>query len=51
MGHAGVGVVSLCGAPLSLPSVATVLFHRFFFSILVGLLGASFSWVVVGLCI
>ena len=31
VGHAGVGVVSLCGAPLSLPSIATVQFQRFFF--------------------
>ena len=28
--HAGVGVVSLRGAPLSLPSIATVQFQRFF---------------------
>ena len=30
VGHARVGVVSLRGAPLSLPSVATVQFQRFF---------------------
>ena len=30
VGHAGVGVVSLRGAPLSLPSIATVQFHLFF---------------------
>ena len=30
VGHAGVGVVSLRGAPLSLPSIATVQFQRFF---------------------
>ena len=49
VGHAGVGVVSLCGAPLSLPSIATVQFERFF--IVVGLLGVCFLWVVVGFCI
>ena len=31
MGHAGVGVVRLRGAPLSLPSIATVQFQFFFF--------------------
>ena len=31
VGHAGVGVVSLWGAPLSLPTVATAQFKRFFF--------------------
>ena len=30
VGHAGVGVVSLRGAPISLPSVATVGFSEFF---------------------
>ena len=30
VGHAGVGVVSLRGAPLSLPSIAIVQFQRFF---------------------
>ena len=30
VGHAGVGVVSLRGAALSLPSIATVQFQRFF---------------------
>ena len=30
VGHAGVGVVSMRGAPLSLPSSATVQFQRFF---------------------
>ena len=30
VGHAGVGVVSLRGAPLSLPSITTVQFQRFF---------------------
>ena len=30
VGHAGAGVVSLRGAPLSLPSIATVQFQRFF---------------------
>ena len=29
VGHVWVGVVSLRGAPLSLPSIATVQFHRF----------------------
>ena len=41
VGHAGVGVVSLRGAPLSLPSIATVQFQRFFL-IVVGLLGVCF---------
>ena len=49
VGHAGVGVVSLRGAPLSLPSFATAQFQRFF--IVVGLFGVCFLWVVVGLCI
>ena len=31
VGHAGVGVVSLRGAPHSLPSIATFQFQRFFF--------------------
>ena len=30
VGHAGVGVISLRGAPLSLPSIATAQFQRFF---------------------
>ena len=30
VGHAGVGVISLRGAPLSLPSIASVQFQRFF---------------------
>ena len=30
VGHAGVGVVTLRGAPLSLPSFATAQFQRFF---------------------
>ena len=30
VGHPGVGVVGLRGAPLSLPSIATVQFQRFF---------------------
>ena len=50
VGHAGVGVVSLRGAPLSLPSIATAQFQRFFL-IVVGLFGVCFHWVVVGLCI
>ena len=49
MGHAGVGVFRLRGAHLSLPSIATVQFQRFF--IVVGLLGVCFLWVVVGLCV
>ena len=51
VGHAGVGVVSLRGAPLSLPSIATVQFQRFFFLIVVGLFVVCFLWVVVWLCI
>ena len=31
VGHAGVGVVSLRGAPVSLPTFATAQFKRFFF--------------------
>ena len=31
VGHAGVGVVSLRGAPLSLPAIATAQFKVFFF--------------------
>ena len=50
MGHAGVGVVSLRGVPLSLPSVATVQFQRFFL-IVVGLFDVCFLRVVVGVCI
>ena len=49
VGHAGVGVVSLRGAPLSLPSFATAHFQRFL--TVVGLFGVFFPWVVVGLCI
>ena len=45
VGHAGVGVISLRGAPLSLPSIATAQFQRFFL-IVVGLFGvcASSGW-------
>ena len=49
VGHAGVGVISLRGAPLSLPSIATPQFQRFL--IVIGLFGVCFLWVVVGLCI
>ena len=49
VGHAGVGVVSLRGALLSLPSFATAQFQCFL--IVVGLSGVCFLWVVVGLCI
>ena len=49
VGHAGVGVVSLRGAPLSFPychySVSAV------FLIVVGLFDVCFLWVVVKLCI
>ena len=48
VGHAGVGVVSLRGAPLSLPSIATVQCQRFFFDC--GRAVRCFLWVVVGLC-
>ena len=51
VGYAGVGVVSLSGASLWLPSIDTVQFQRFFFFTVVGLLVACFLWVVVGLCI
>ena len=48
VGHAGVGVVSLRGAPLSLPSFVTARFQSFL--TVVGLFGVFFPWVVVGLC-
>ena len=47
VGNAGVGVVSLRGAPLSLPSFATAQFQRFFLTV-VGLSGAYFLLVVTG---
>ena len=49
VGHAGVGVVSLRGAPLSLPSFATARFRSFSTGGRVS--GVFFPWVVVGLCI
>ena len=49
--HAGVGIVSSRGAPLSLPSFYCHCSVSAFFLIVVGLLGVCFPWVVVGLCI
>ena len=49
VGHAGVGVVSLRGAPRSLPSFCYCSFSEFFLTV-VGLFGVFFPWVVVGLC-
>ena len=48
VGHAGVGVVSLRDAPLSLPTFATAQFKRFL--IVVALFGACCHWGVVGFC-
>ena len=47
VGNAGVGVVSLKGAPIAVPTFATAQFRRFFLNA-VGLLGACFLWVVAG---
>ena len=47
VGHAGVGVISMKGAPVSLPSFATAQFRRFFDC---GCVGASFLSVLAGLC-
>ena len=47
VGHAGVGVVSLRGAPLSLPTFAAAQFKRFFLIVVVRL-GVCCLWGVVG---
>ena len=49
VGNAGVGVVSLKGAPVALPSFASPGFERFF--VLAGLFAVWFLWVVAGSCI
>ena len=49
VGHAGVGVLSLSGAPVSLPTFATAQFERFL--IVVELLSVCCPWGVVGFCI
>ena len=49
VGHAGVGVVSLRGAPLSLPTFATAQFKRNFLIVVV-LLGVCCRWGEVGFC-
>ena len=46
VGNAGIGVVGLRGAPLSLPTFATVQFKRFFDG--GGWLGARCRWGLVG---
>ena len=51
VGDAGVGVVSLRCALLSLPTFATAQLKRSFFLIVVVLSGVCCRWVLVGLCI
>ena len=46
VGNAGVGVVSMRGAPVALPTFATAQFQRFLTA--VGLLGACSLWVEAG---
>ena len=48
VGNAGVGVVSLRGAPLALPSIATAQFNLF--STVVVLCGVCFLLRLVGFC-
>ena len=48
VGHAGVGCISMRGAPVSLPTFAPARFMRFFDC---GRLGACCRWVLVGSCI
>ena len=50
VGHAGVGVVSMKDAPLSLPTFATAQFKRFFLTVVVRF-GACCLLRLVGSCI